>query len=81
MAQSTEAIAAAATAYDDWRFASRQDSLRNERVLGEMSQSLARNTQANAPISSSPRAKRSSRRCGGSSTASRVPTGPSRRPG
>jgi hypothetical protein len=45
MAQSTEAIAAAATSYDDWRFVSRQDSLRNERILGEMSQSLARNTE------------------------------------
>jgi hypothetical protein len=45
VAQSTEAIAAAATSYDDWRFVSRQDSLRNERILGEMSQSLARNTE------------------------------------
>jgi hypothetical protein len=46
MAQSTEAIAAAGTSYDEWRFVMRQDSLRNERILGEMSQSLARNTEA-----------------------------------
>jgi hypothetical protein len=46
MTQSTEAIAAAGTSYDEWRFAMRQDSLRNERVLGEISQSLARNTES-----------------------------------
>ena len=46
MAKSTEAIVAAGTSYDEWRFAMRQDSLRNERVLGEISQSLGRNTES-----------------------------------
>ncbi|MGI8728557.1 MAG: hypothetical protein ACR2LK_00910 [Solirubrobacteraceae bacterium] len=40
-----EVIASTGTSYDDWRYAMRQDSLRNERVLGEISQSLARNTE------------------------------------
>jgi len=39
-----EVIASAGTSYDDWRFSMRQDSLRNEKVLGEISQSLARLT-------------------------------------
>ena len=46
MAMSTEAIVAAAPSYDEWRFAMRQDSLRNERVLGEISQSLGRNAES-----------------------------------
>jgi len=37
-------IADTGKSYDDWRFAMRQDSLRNERILGEMSQALARNS-------------------------------------
>ncbi len=41
----TEVIAANGQSYDDWRFSMRQDSLRNERVLGEISQGLARNTE------------------------------------
>ncbi|HEX4345791.1 MAG TPA: hypothetical protein VHZ31_09530 [Solirubrobacteraceae bacterium] len=40
-----DVIAATGTSYDEWRYVLRQDSLRNERVLGEMSQSLARNTE------------------------------------
>ncbi len=44
--RSTEAVEASVRTYEDWRFAGRQDSLRNERILGEISQSLARNTQS-----------------------------------
>lgn len=39
-----EVIASAGTSYDEWRYSMRQDSLRNEKVLGEISHSLARNT-------------------------------------
>jgi exonuclease VII small subunit len=44
LARCEQVIAASGTSYDDWRFALRQDSLRNERILGEISQSLARNS-------------------------------------
>ena len=44
MARAEEVIAHNSTSYDDWRFSMRQDSLRNERILGEISQSLARNS-------------------------------------
>jgi uncharacterized protein YukE len=33
-------IEAGGKSYDDWRFSMRQDSLRNERILGEISQSM-----------------------------------------
>ena len=39
-----EVIAANGQSYDHWCFSMRQDSLRNERILGEISQSLARNS-------------------------------------
>lgn len=44
MASSEEVIAANGKSYDHWCFSMRQDSLRNERILGEISQSLARNS-------------------------------------
>ena len=40
-----EVIAANGKSYEDWRFSMRQDSLRNERILGELSQMLARNNE------------------------------------
>ena len=45
MMRCEEVIAAESRAYDGWRFSMRQDSLRNERILGEMSQALAWNTE------------------------------------
>lgn len=44
MASCEEVIEANAKSYDRWCFSMRQDSLRNERILGEISQSLARNS-------------------------------------
>src|SRR5436190_4979285 len=44
MASCEEVIAANGKSYDRWCFSMRQDSLRNERILGEISQSLARNS-------------------------------------
>ncbi len=44
MARCEEVIAAQSRAYDGWRFSMRQDSLRNERILGELSQALAWHT-------------------------------------
>lgn len=40
MGRCEEVIAAQSRAYDGWRFSMRQDSLRNERILGEISQSM-----------------------------------------
>jgi hypothetical protein len=45
MGHCEEVIAAQSRAYDGWRFSMRQDSLRNERILGEISQSLAWHTE------------------------------------
>ncbi len=45
MARCEEVIAAESRAYDGWRFSMRQDSLRNERILGGISQSLANHTE------------------------------------
>jgi len=42
VARCEEVIAANGMSYDEWRFSMRQDSLRNERVLGEISQSMRR---------------------------------------
>ena len=44
LARCEEVIAANGQSYEDWRFSMRQDSLRNERILGELSQSIARHT-------------------------------------
>ena len=44
MERCEEVIEGNARSYEDWRFSMRQDSLRNERILGEISQSLARNS-------------------------------------
>ncbi|MEA2217944.1 MAG: hypothetical protein QOJ35_570 [Solirubrobacteraceae bacterium] len=42
IARANEIIAAEGRSYDEWRYSMRQDSLRNERVLSEMSSSLRR---------------------------------------
>ena len=44
MASCEEVIAANGKSYDHWCFSMRQDSLRNERILGELSQALAHNS-------------------------------------
>jgi hypothetical protein len=45
LAQRRELMLATCRNDDSWRFAMRRDSLRNERALGEISQTLARRTR------------------------------------
>ena len=48
LARCAQVISASGEAYDDWRFSMRQDSLRNERILGEISQSMQRLNEESA---------------------------------